>query len=300
MLEIRMHGMAGQGVVTAGSILAQAVVRSGSYALKMPVYSGARRGEQVVVFIRMDDEPVLDRSHVLCPDVVVVFDSKAAEDDYLHGMRRSGTLVLNTSAEPTSVARGLRGRCCTVDADSVSRRIYGDRPISLTNMVVLGALARAIGHPPMECLLKVVEETFAGGADENTVALQAGYDSCSIVTIEPGQARPDESLVSPARSADVGLMRLHEVPVAPVVGAGTRKPIRTGLWRSARPVVSGKCTGCGTCVPLCPEGVIGLLPRQASGRGLAAIDYNYCKGCGICASVCPVAAVSMDQEGGVQ
>ena len=49
----------------------------------------------------------------------------------------------------------------------------------------------------------------------------------------------------------------------------------------------GACSGCRTCVPLCPFGAIAL---DEEGR-LAAVNEVLCKGCGICVAACPSGAL---------
>ena len=73
---------------------------------------------------------------------------------------------------------------------------------------------------------------------------------------------------------------------------GSTEKNKTGAWRSKRPVVDfEKCTGCGICWSLCPEGCI---KKRADGKFEA--DLEYCKGCGICANECPVKAITMVME----
>jgi heterodisulfide reductase subunit A len=48
------------------------------------------------------------------------------------------------------------------------------------------------------------------------------------------------------------------------------------------------CTGCGTCVKLCPYGAI-----QKDERGVAKVTSVVCKGCGTCAASCPERAITM-------
>ncbi len=67
---------------------------------------------------------------------------------------------------------------------------------------------------------------------------------------------------------------------------------KTGLWRSSRPVITDKCTGCSICVPLCPEGCIKINPKTKK----AKIDYDYCKGCLICLIECPFKAIKKEEE----
>ena len=48
------------------------------------------------------------------------------------------------------------------------------------------------------------------------------------------------------------------------------------------------CTGCGTCIKLCPYSAI-----QKDERGIARVNDVLCKGCGVCAASCPEKAMTM-------
>ncbi|RLI86910.1 MAG: pyruvate synthase [Candidatus Altiarchaeales archaeon] len=73
---------------------------------------------------------------------------------------------------------------------------------------------------------------------------------------------------------------------------GSTSNLKTGAWRSMRPVTDfEKCTGCGICWSLCPEGCI-----KKGDDGKFEADLDYCKGCGICANECPVKAITMVME----
>lgn len=72
---------------------------------------------------------------------------------------------------------------------------------------------------------------------------------------------------------------------------GNSKKNKTGSWRTLKPVVIySKCTGCGTCAQVCPEGCIKIIKKKSN------INYDYCKGCGICAKECPQKAIYMEKE----
>lgn len=79
-----------------------------------------------------------------------------------------------------------------------------------------------------------------------------------------------------------------------VYDAGNSAKTKTGSWRTFRPVVTDRCTGCGYCVQFCPEGAIRIM--EIGGKRKAVIDYNYCKGCMICATECPIKAIIKEQE----
>ena len=66
----------------------------------------------------------------------------------------------------------------------------------------------------------------------------------------------------------------------PRVDAGLRPP-----WTLPDAFMDA-CTGCGSCVPACPEGIVTL-----DEQSLAAVDFRrgsgLCSFCGACADVCP-------------
>jgi heterodisulfide reductase subunit A len=61
-------------------------------------------------------------------------------------------------------------------------------------------------------------------------------------------------------------------------------------------VDAAKCTGCLTCVRICPYRVPVILPTQAAVGGIygaAHIEAAACQGCGICAAECPAKAIQL-------
>lgn len=53
-------------------------------------------------------------------------------------------------------------------------------------------------------------------------------------------------------------------------------------------VDENKCTGCGTCIELCPYGAL-----RKDDRGIAEVIAAACKGCGCCGAACPEMAITM-------
>jgi heterodisulfide reductase subunit A len=49
-----------------------------------------------------------------------------------------------------------------------------------------------------------------------------------------------------------------------------------------------KCTGCGTCIQVCPYGAL-----RKSDKGIAEVIVAACKGCGCCGATCPEGAITM-------
>lgn len=57
----------------------------------------------------------------------------------------------------------------------------------------------------------------------------------------------------------------------------------TTLWLDEQ-----KCTGCGLCLDVCPQGVF-----EMNGRHVRIADHDGCMECGACARNCPVSAVTV-------
>ena len=51
------------------------------------------------------------------------------------------------------------------------------------------------------------------------------------------------------------------------------------------------CTGCGSCVPVCPYNAISM--KTEDGKLLSESNPLLCKGCGVCAVTCPAHAIKM-------
>ncbi len=81
---------------------------------------------------------------------------------------------------------------------------------------------------------------------------------------------------------------LDEGPLATI----TSETIKTGSWRTFRPVIDhGKCTKCNVCWKYCPDVAIRL-----NADGFPVVNLDACKGCGICAEECSPKAIAMAEE----
>ncbi len=72
-------------------------------------------------------------------------------------------------------------------------------------------------------------------------------------------------------------------------------PLRTGYVKAEAITASVNeniCSGCGTCVSLCPFGAMELVSKD--GKRVAQVTVAQCKGCGVCGAACPSGAVTMN------
>lgn len=60
-------------------------------------------------------------------------------------------------------------------------------------------------------------------------------------------------------------------------------------------VKDGLCTGCGTCVGLCPEEAVGMTIDYSKGIYVPRLEEERCNQCGVCLAVCPGHTVDFKQ-----
>lgn len=179
MIEIRFHGMGGQGSVMGALMLAETAFSEGKYAQKIPVYGGMRRGGDVTVFLRLDDKPIRRTCGIYEPDALIVLDPALTRYHQVrHGLKEGGTAVLNNSRDPLEVDLGVElGKVATVDATKISADIFGVRAIPITNTILLGAIARSTDWVRLDSLLDTITHTFPGRTGEmNVMACKRGYE----------------------------------------------------------------------------------------------------------------------------
>ena len=97
MLQIRIHGRGGQGVVTAAEMLSIAAFEQGRHAQAFPSFGSERTGAPVVAFCRIDDREIRLREPVLAPDVLIVQDPTLLHQvDVFQGLQPDGYVLINS------------------------------------------------------------------------------------------------------------------------------------------------------------------------------------------------------------
>jgi pyruvate ferredoxin oxidoreductase gamma subunit len=156
--EIRWHARAGQGAKTAAQLLAVALLREGKAVQAFPEYGPERRGAPMRAYTRYDDRPIRRHDSVEEPDVVVVLEPSLVS---LADPPPDALVLVNSEA----VVPGA----LSVAADRIA-------PKSV-NMVMLGALAAALGEPQLDRLAAAAVEVLGRKTDPEALrrALEAGY-----------------------------------------------------------------------------------------------------------------------------
>ncbi|MDQ2748910.1 MAG: 2-oxoacid:acceptor oxidoreductase family protein [Actinomycetota bacterium] len=179
MLEVRVHGRGGQGVVTAAELLSVAAFLDGHEAQAFPSFGSERMGAPVMAFCRIADAPIRLREPVTKPDVVIVIDATLLHHvDLFAGLSPDGFVLINSTRTLTElgltdlVDRHRPGRVAAIDATEIAYTHLGRR---LPNVCLLGAFAALTGAVTPESIDAAVRERFAGKVAEANV--RAAHDA---------------------------------------------------------------------------------------------------------------------------
>lgn len=191
IVEFRLHGRGGQGIVVAASIFAEAVFLGGRYARAFSLFGAERRGAPVTAFIRAGTDILMPRSRVYYPDFVVIFDQSLGGPAVFSGLKENGIVLVNTADGDTDIlARDDQGgdqsrgnlKLYTVDATSIAGK-HGltAAGFPLVNTVMLGAMARVSGTANMEHMALSIKKRISVRLEANVRAVQEGFESVKEV-----------------------------------------------------------------------------------------------------------------------
>jgi pyruvate ferredoxin oxidoreductase gamma subunit len=296
LLKIRFHGRGGHGMKTAARTVGTAAFLAGYQAQDAPMYGAERRGAAVSAFVRISDEPILERGPIEAPNLIALADEtllRDASSDVLRGQQEAAAIFINAQeARPLSATFDIQPPLISFDVSGLTREVLGRASAlsagfsaavaRLSGLIQLDQLQRAmqqeleeIGVAPAE-----IEKNFSIG-EQIFNALSPLPRPIQIIPTSPIQ----EALVVPTYH--------HPLVATPsILHAGNAILRNTGSWRVERPVVDwAACTRCGLCYVMCPDGAI-----QLDEQGYPVIDYDHCKGCMICQRLCPLAAIGCQQE----
>lgn len=183
LVEIRWHGRAGQGVVTASEMLAQTALEEERYFQAFPEFGAERSGAPIRAFSRFSNKPISLHYAIYEPDVVVVFDpTLIGAVNITEGLKDNGILVINTQLEPDELRErlGLTANISvhTVDATRIAMETTRR---NMPNTPMIGALLRAVSVVSKKSAIEYMHKTLTsrlgqGIADANKMAFERAFN----------------------------------------------------------------------------------------------------------------------------
>jgi pyruvate ferredoxin oxidoreductase gamma subunit len=299
MFRIRFHGRGGQGMKTASRILGSAFFHAGFEVQDAPRYGAERRGAPIFAFVRAARAPIQERGIIRQADLVVVADDTLVPvpaAGVLAGCDAETVLLINSheSAEVWRERLNLAGPVLILPAQE---EVADRAELPYVGAACAGAAARLCGVlEPADLAQAIVDELGHLGEHIVTANLKRAGQAYELMAAHAGLVK-GERLQS---AAEWQVPAWVELPFeqadlsAPAIHAGlTSEVVKTGLWRTMRPVVDyARCNRCWwVCSTFCPDGAI-----QVDEEKYPRIDYDHCKGCLICVAQCPPHAITAVAE----
>jgi pyruvate ferredoxin oxidoreductase gamma subunit len=181
VLQVRIHGRGGQGVVTAAELLSIAAFDEGHYAQAFPSFGSERMGAPVMAFCRIDGREIRLREPVLQPDALIIQDPTLLHQvDLFSGLAPNGYILINSTRgfEDLGIGEFVRGfrpeNLCTVAATELALKHVGR---AVPNAALLGGFAAISGALRFESVAKAIRHKFPGRTGEaNVAAAHAAYE----------------------------------------------------------------------------------------------------------------------------
>ena len=296
MFRIRFHGRGGQGMKTASRILGTAFFVEGFEVQDAPRYGAERRGAPIFAYVRADTSPIYERGVIPNPDLVLVADDTLIAipaAGVMQGLDAHTVLAVNSIEDADTWQKRLNTKALIVVLPVFSAAdLAGHHHVG---SVLAGAAARLLGLKKESITDAISRELVDHGqavVSENMEQALAAFDAlggehaCSVRQ-QPGGTK----------AGDPGWVKLTREDTdrsAPTIHAGaTSVQVKTGLWRTLRPVVDKDlCKRCNwVCGSFCPDSAISV-----DDAGYPVIDYDHCKGCLICLAQCPPHAIYAEAE----
>ncbi|MEM4244636.1 MAG: 2-oxoacid:acceptor oxidoreductase family protein [Candidatus Nanoarchaeia archaeon] len=153
IVEIRVHGRGGGGVVSAGYMIAVAAFYDNKYSQAFPMFGLERSGSPVTSYVRVSSKPIDLRSQIYEPDYSIVLDSTLIANEKVDaGVTNS--IIIN-SKKPI---KKLSPKTFVADASK-----FGD---AFGNVAMVAVFAKCTNLISQPSLLKAVEEIFGRKGQE--------------------------------------------------------------------------------------------------------------------------------------
>ena len=146
-IEIRWHGRAGQGVVTAAMTLADVIsTEKDLYVQAFPEFGAEKRGAPILAFNRISKKPIRSHSQVYYPDIVVVTDpSLLGIVDITSGAKEDALFLMNTTFDIDLIRKKLslgEKKIYALDAYTIAENELGR---AIPNVPMVSALVKVTG-----------------------------------------------------------------------------------------------------------------------------------------------------------
>jgi pyruvate ferredoxin oxidoreductase gamma subunit len=300
LYRIRFHGRGGQGMKTASRILGAAFFQESFQVQDAPRYGAERRGAPIFAYVRASIDLINERGIIHVPDLVICADETLLAipaAGVLHGVMETTVLLINSGESGVDLKTRLNfaGQVITFSAAASTMGLH---ELHFVGAAAAGAAARLTGVIARFSLEQAIRDELAHlGEAIITKNLEYALHLYDLMAIHEGLVTPGCGISATEYRKPEWLdipFEAARISVPAVFAPVTSTKMKTGLWRTERPVPDfSLCKRCSLCATYCPENAITL-----DQQGYPEIDYDHCKGCLICVKQCPAHAMKAVPEQG--
>ena len=170
-LELRLSGSGGQGLITAGIILAEAAIKDNKNAIQTQSYGPEARGgaSKAEVII---SEAAIDFPKVTMPNMTVAL-TQIASDKYISDISEDGTVIID---ESIVLPEGMKAQHI-YRVPIIKTAIHEVGKEIVANIVLLGLIVGLTEIVTKESLEAAIMMRIPKGTEElNRLALEKGYE----------------------------------------------------------------------------------------------------------------------------
>lgn len=310
--EIRLESIGGLGANLCGKMLGELGLRhlhlnSASFSS----YGSEKTGTPVTAYIRYCDwdKDIRVHSPVVHPHLLCIFhDALLSDPGVLAGCTKDTVIVLHTTDTPDRIEK----RLCrlshrihfqslyTLPAQQIAMETH-----SRINVVMLGAMVKAMGFIPLVSAEEICHETlgkkYPDALAANLAGLRGGYEAAKLLGI-PAEPADTTGKASAGRTTGSNAAAASPTAASPMPAGGLNPHFGNSVANDLSPSRQGylplfiqeRCINCGLCDSTCPDMVFQFEKGRYRGREMMVnrgLDYYHCKGCLRCVQVCPTQAL---------
>jgi 2-oxoglutarate ferredoxin oxidoreductase, gamma subunit (EC 1.2.7.3) len=170
-LELRLSGSGGQGLITAGIILAEAALKDNMNAIQTQSYGPEARGGASKAEVIISDAAI-DFPKVTLPTMTLAL-TQIASDKYISDISEDGTIIVDDAIQ---LPEGIKAKniykipIIKTAVSEVGKEI-------VANIVALGLIVGLTGIVSEESLEQAIMSRIPKGTEDlNRLALKKGYE----------------------------------------------------------------------------------------------------------------------------
>lgn len=312
--EIRIESIGGLGANLCGKMMGELGIKClGLNSASFSSYGSEKTGTPVKAFIRYSNPEKEIRVHspVTHPHVLCIFHQALMQNtEIFSGCGNDTIIIINTDVAPENIVEHYLHHN-KIEADKVicvSAQKIAMETKSRINVVMMGAMAKAMGFVSLEDVNKICEQTlgrkYPQAMKSNLEGIKRGYEEGNEIEYKQiahkGNPKNIEDNVS--KKYKQGKLGYENAPIGginPNFGNSVVNDLSPSRQGFIPIFIPEKCINCGLCDSTCPDMVFQFEKGEYKGREMMVnkgLDYFHCKGCLRCVSVCPTGALVKDLE----